>query len=63
MNFGPCIERVQMERPSAGQVPKHGIIVFTSAEQRDKAMCEETAIFFRVDEDHDIWVQLYMPLL
>ncbi|KAF8689353.1 hypothetical protein HU200_041892 [Digitaria exilis] len=62
LRFGPCIERVETEQPPAGQAPKHGIIVFLSPELRDEAMFDETAIFFRVD-DHDTWVQLYMPLL
>ncbi|CAN6288784.1 unnamed protein product [Urochloa humidicola] len=60
--FGPCIERVEMERPGAGQAPKHGIVVFVSAEMRDEAMFEETGVFFRVD-GHDTWVQPYMPFL
>ncbi|CAL4915556.1 unnamed protein product [Urochloa decumbens] len=60
--FGPCIERVETERPGAGQAPKHGIIVFVSAELRDEAMFEETGVFFRVD-GHDTWVQPYMPTL
>ncbi|RCV43802.1 hypothetical protein SETIT_9G323000v2 [Setaria italica] len=62
LEFGRCIERVETERPGAGQAPKHGIIVFMSAELRDEAMFKETAVFFRV-EDHDMWVQLYMPPL
>jgi hypothetical protein len=53
---------VETERPGAGQAPKHGIIVFMSAELRDQAMFQETAVFFRVD-DHGMWVQLYMPPL
>ncbi|PUZ40115.1 hypothetical protein GQ55_9G399600 [Panicum hallii var. hallii] len=62
LGFGRCIERVETERPGAGQAPKHGIIVFMSAELRDKAMFQETAVFFRVD-GHGMWVQLYMPPL
>ncbi|CAN6311902.1 unnamed protein product [Urochloa humidicola] len=62
LRFGPCIERVETERPGVGQPPKHGIIVFTSAELRDEAMFEETGVFFRVD-GHDTWVQPYMPPL
>ncbi|CAL4940617.1 unnamed protein product [Urochloa decumbens] len=62
LRFGPCIERVETERPGVGQAPKHGIIVFVSAELRDEAMFEETGVFFRVD-GHDTWVQPYMPPL
>ncbi|CAN6305874.1 unnamed protein product [Urochloa humidicola] len=62
LRFGPCIERVETERPGTGQPPKHGIIVFTSAELRDEAMFEEAGVFFRVD-GHDTWVQPYMPPL
>ncbi|OEL18944.1 hypothetical protein BAE44_0020037 [Dichanthelium oligosanthes] len=62
LGFEYCIERVEVERPRVGQAPKHGIIVFMSVELRDQAMFEETAVFFRIS-GHDIWVQLYMPLL
>ena len=62
LGFGRCIERVETERPGAGQAMKHGIIVFMSEELRDEAMFQETAAFLRVN-GHDTWVQLYMPLL
>ncbi|RLN40640.1 hypothetical protein C2845_PM01G21430 [Panicum miliaceum] len=58
LGFGRCIERVETERPGAGQATKRGIIVFMSAELRDEVMFQETAAFFRVD-GHDTWVQLY----
>ena len=51
-----------MARPGAGQGPKHCVIVFRSTRQRDEAMFQETAAFFRVNNG-DMWVQRYMPPL
>ncbi|KAJ1296265.1 hypothetical protein BS78_01G286900 [Paspalum vaginatum] len=59
--FGRCIERVEIEPALEGQTPKHGIIVFMSPKQKNDAMMNETAIFFRMSELHDVWVQPYMP--
>ncbi|TVU31685.1 hypothetical protein EJB05_23383, partial [Eragrostis curvula] len=61
LGFKHHIERIVMEQPREGQVPKHGIIVFKSAELREEAMMNETPIFFRIN-GHDMWVQLYQPL-
>ncbi|KAG0550230.1 hypothetical protein BDA96_01G321800 [Sorghum bicolor] len=60
--FGPCIERIDTERPGVGQGPKHCVIVFRSTQQRDEAMFQEAAAFFRVNNG-DMWVQIYMPPL
>jgi len=60
--FGPCIERIDTERPGAGQAPKHCVIVFRSTQLRDEVMFQETAAFFRVNNG-DMWVQRYMPPL
>ncbi|TVU31688.1 hypothetical protein EJB05_23386, partial [Eragrostis curvula] len=61
LGFRHHIERIVMEQPREGQVPKHGIIVFKIAELMEEAMLNETAIFFRIN-GHDMWVQLYQPL-
>lgn len=52
-----------MEQPSRETPrPKHGIIVFRSVQLRNNAMCKEMAIFFRVPNGNDMWVQRYKPL-
>ncbi|TVU31687.1 hypothetical protein EJB05_23385, partial [Eragrostis curvula] len=61
LGFRHHIERIVMEQPREGQVPKHGIIEFKSAELREEAMLNETAIFIRIS-GHDMWAQLYQPL-
>lgn len=57
-----CVESVGMELPRAELAPKHGVVVFRSAELRDEVTCNETAIFFRVMKGRDMWVQHYQPL-
>jgi hypothetical protein len=53
--FRNCIERVAMEDRRPKQIPKHGILVFRTLEQRNEVMCGRTAIFFRV-HGRDMWV-------
>ncbi|KAL6641455.1 hypothetical protein ACP70R_019636 [Stipagrostis hirtigluma subsp. patula] len=61
LRLGTCIDNVATERQQArGGRPKHGVIVFMSAELRDQAMFGETVAFFRV-KGHDMWVQVYAP--
>ncbi|KAK3157134.1 hypothetical protein QOZ80_2AG0116630 [Eleusine coracana subsp. coracana] len=65
--FESSIDTVGMELPRAGLTPKHGVIVFNSAELKDEATFNETAIFFRVNGhdmsvQRDMWVQHYRPL-
>ncbi|RLN41726.1 hypothetical protein C2845_PM01G21450 [Panicum miliaceum] len=62
LGFGRCIERVETEQPSAGQTPKHAVIVFSSAALRQQVMFNETAVYYRVN-GYDMWVQAYKPSL
>ncbi|KAK3153292.1 hypothetical protein QOZ80_2BG0170350 [Eleusine coracana subsp. coracana] len=65
--FESSIDTIEMELPRAGLTPKHGVIVFKSAELKNEATFNETAIFFRVNGhdmsvQRDMWVQHYQPL-
>ncbi|KAJ1296264.1 hypothetical protein BS78_01G286800 [Paspalum vaginatum] len=63
LKFGHCIDRIEMEWPGPGRVAKHGLIVFSSTQQRDQVLFRGYGAFYRVNGDDAMWMQGYlMPL-